>query len=372
MNFPTINTIDQVLPYVRHREEFKVSEKGNYTVINYMVSMEDSFDCPIRRECRGLVFNSDGKLISRPYHKFHNLNEKEHTQLHNVDFKRSHIFMEKLDGSMVHACILNQQIRLMTRAGITDESLAAERFIQNNKDYYSFLGFVLTLGWCPIFEWCSRSKPNVIRYASDNLILTGLRALNSGKYADYDYMNFACSLYRIPLVQVFSYKECIESIAEQVKNWTNREGIVIRYNDGEMLKIKSLDYVLKHKARDEINLEKNVLSIILEDKLDDVLSLLSEEDHKKLSEFQHNFWVGFNDTIFYLKDLYHSVDHSESDDKQFSLNFVSRHDKKYRSFLFAIHRNKDLRQELIEYIKFHLGSSTRIETVRWVWGNHRW
>jgi hypothetical protein len=77
--FPSIEHIDDVLPHVENWPEFRVIEKDFYTVINYMVSNLDTFmdinndphGMVIRRECRGLIFDSEtGKLISRPYHKF--------------------------------------------------------------------------------------------------------------------------------------------------------------------------------------------------------------------------------------------------------------------------------------------------------------
>ena len=42
--FPEIRTINDVLPHIAGRDEFIVADKGDYTVINYMVSMADTFD----------------------------------------------------------------------------------------------------------------------------------------------------------------------------------------------------------------------------------------------------------------------------------------------------------------------------------------
>ena len=41
-DFPEINHIDDVLLQIEDRPEFKVMEKGWYTVINYMVAFEDT------------------------------------------------------------------------------------------------------------------------------------------------------------------------------------------------------------------------------------------------------------------------------------------------------------------------------------------
>ncbi len=99
-NFPMIRHISDVLPHIEGREEFIVAEREGYTVVNYVVAMADTFNMypagydgslstydlggAMRRECRGLIFGDDGHLMSRPFHKFFNINERmkpKHTLL---------------------------------------------------------------------------------------------------------------------------------------------------------------------------------------------------------------------------------------------------------------------------------------------------
>lgn len=42
-------------------------------MINYLYTLDNTFDSAVARECRGLKFDPDGKLIARPFHKFFNL-----------------------------------------------------------------------------------------------------------------------------------------------------------------------------------------------------------------------------------------------------------------------------------------------------------
>ena len=102
--FPHIESIDDVLPHIKGRDEFRVTDKGDYTVINYMVNLEETFKwneddalgCAIRRECRGLAFDTEGEIISRPYHKFFNVNEKEETKIDKIDLTHSHVVLENV------------------------------------------------------------------------------------------------------------------------------------------------------------------------------------------------------------------------------------------------------------------------------------
>jgi len=126
--FPKIRHIDDVRPAIEGRDEFIIAERDWGYVINYMVNMPDSFPpvntvvadievisaiedfvgyqvvydlhAALRRECRGMLFYPDGRIMARRYHKFFNVNERDETQAHLLDLNRSHVILEKLDGSM--------------------------------------------------------------------------------------------------------------------------------------------------------------------------------------------------------------------------------------------------------------------------------
>ena len=82
--FPIITHINDVLPAIKGRDEFSVNQHSFGTVILYHYVLEDSFDEPIRPECRGIVFDHFGKLISRPFHKFFNHYQEVQQILSNV------------------------------------------------------------------------------------------------------------------------------------------------------------------------------------------------------------------------------------------------------------------------------------------------
>ncbi len=127
--FPVIKNIDDVLPHIEGRKEFRVLEKDGYSVINYAVAFDTTFEwdhndpvgSAVRRECRGLVFNQDGGIISRPYNKFFNVGEKEETQLNKVNLYEPHIVLEKLDGCCDEDTILITQDGEMTIKNICDK-----------------------------------------------------------------------------------------------------------------------------------------------------------------------------------------------------------------------------------------------------------
>lgn len=188
--FPLIHTIDDVLPHIEGRSEFIVAEREFGTVINYVVSMADTFDMTgpddltgaIRRECRGLKFYPDGTIAARPFHKWFNINERDETQQHVIDLSRSHTIMEKLDGSMIHPMKVGNDVRWMSKMGTTDVALQAENFVDDNPKYLYFASWCINNQLTPLFEWCSRKQKIVIDYPEDKLVLLAARNNITGEY----------------------------------------------------------------------------------------------------------------------------------------------------------------------------------------------
>lgn len=190
--FPTINHINDVLPHIEGREEFIVAERDFGKVVNYMVEMPDTFTLNdsddiggiIRRECRGIKFYPDGKIAARPFHKFFNIGQKEETQPHLIDINKSHIIMDKRDGSMLHPMIVDGSIRWMTKMGITEVSEIAEKFISNNVKYNKFAQWCIEQNLTPIFEYTGPKNQIVISYQQEELTLLAVRHMITGQYLD--------------------------------------------------------------------------------------------------------------------------------------------------------------------------------------------
>jgi RNA ligase len=380
-DFPQIKTIDDVLPHIEGREEFLVMEKEGYTVIKYAVAFEDTFQwdsndpvgSAIRRECRGIIFNQDGELISRPYAKFFNVGEKPETQLNKVNLYESHIVLEKLDGSMIRPIPTVEGFNLATKAGVTDISQQAEEFISDKPHYAKFIHSMFDGKLTPIFEWVSRKNRIVVDYENDNLILTAIRNTEMGNYLPYFNMLDLAEHWNIPVVQAVDglAVQNIELFVKQIREWEDSEGVVLRFDTGHMVKIKSDQYVLRHKTKDAINQEKNVISILLNDDVDDLIPLLTPEDATRIQEFQHAFWLAFEDVAGEIYDLYRQIDKGQSQ-KDFALFAVSSVLPHYQPFMFKLRKGFPIKDLLIEQIRKSLSSQTKIDAARWMWGNLDW
>lgn len=293
--FPNIEHINEVLTAIKDSPEFVVVEKDGYTVINYVVSSDDTFpkvetvNDAIRRECRGLIFDKDGQVIARRYHKFFNVNEKDETQMHNINVSHPHIVLEKLDGSMITPIVINGKARWGTKMGVTDVALPVEVFVTKHLNYSKLALTLFEKELTPIFEWCSRKQRIVLDYPEDQLILTAIRNNFTGEYVSYQEMINIGNMYNIPVVKAFdSNIDDLHKFMQTLQQHEEIEGVVLRFDDGHMVKIKTEWYLRIHKAKDLIMHEHDVCSMILENTIDDAKSFLPEADLDKVNRYEQN------------------------------------------------------------------------------------
>ena len=384
-NFPEIKHIDDVICHIEDWPEFKVMEKDWYTVVNYMVGFDDTFslirkrshyNMKIRRECRGLIFDTaTGKLLSRPYHKFFNVGEREETAIHRINLYEPHVVLEKLDGSMIRPIPTKEGFRLATKAGITDVAMSAEVFIADKPHYATFIKKCIQKETTPIFEWCSRKNRIVVDYPEDQLILTGIRDNDTGSYVNYKTMGQYATAWSIPVVKAVDglAVQNIDLFVKQVREWDDGEGIVLRFDDGHMVKVKADEYVLRHKSKEQISQEKNVLQVILSDSVDDVVPLLTQDDATRLKAFQGAFWASVVDLCIDMDQLFELGDKKYPDKKNFAVEYVQKEiPPMYSPIMYAMKGGAGSRQIIVDMISKSLSTQNKIDQNRWLFGELKW
>jgi RNA ligase len=369
--FPYIQNITDVLPAIEGRDEFVVAVKEGYTVINYNVMMADTFDCDIRRECRGIIFDTaTGEIIRRPYHKFFNVNEREETQDNVVDLSQDHRILEKLDGSMIAPFVVGGDLIWGTKMGATEVAEPVEDFVLLHENYSQFARFLIRRGYTPIFEWCSRKQRIVLDYKEDQLILTAIRDLTTGRYMSLDLVTNTADLYFIPTVRQFEPQSDMRSFIEYVRDLEDREGFVVRFSDGHMIKLKCDWYVQIHKAKEKILQDRNIVELILDDKLDDVKAHLPQEDRDRLTQFECEFNMAVADVVFYLANDLSWIREDLIDRKTFALEHAERYDQYMRALIFKNFDELDHKKywdDVRNTIRNNLTKTVKYEAIRDVW-----
>ena len=371
--FPTITNISDVLPAIEGRDEFVVAVKEGYTVINYNVMMADTFDCPIRRECRGIIFDTEsGDILRRPFHKFFNVNEREETQDHVVDLSQDHRILEKLDGSMIAPFMIwPGEMVWGTKMGATDVAKPVEEFVETHPNYRQFAKFVISRGYTPIFEWCSRKQRIVLDYKEDQLILTAMRDLTTGRYMSRDIMANTADMYFIPMVREFEPQTDMKAFLDYVRDLEDVEGFVVRFSDGHMLKLKCHWYLQIHKAKEAILQDRNIVELILDEALDDVKAHLPQEDRDLLSQFEDNFNRAVLIKSAEIMQLMYQLRDSGIDRKAFALGQAQTVDGYIRPIVF---KNFDVEPsaekidaDVRNTIRNNLTKTVKYEAIREAW-----
>jgi RNA ligase len=360
--FPEINHIDEVRVAIQGRPEFIEATREGYTVFNYMVAHEDSFDCPIRRECRGLVFDENGCVLSRRFHKFFNLGEKEHTLPDNINWNIPHVVLEKLDGSMITPLVIDGNVRWATKMGITDVAIQAEDFIASKPDilYEQFALLCHEHNMTPIFEFISPDNRIVLPYKESKLIILAIRENVSGKYLPPEAVRVNAYRYNIPVVDQY------HGLLDDLKNQTDMEGVVVRFENGEMIKIKTEWYVAIHKAKENILFEKNVIKLILEEKIDDILPNLPDSDKERVIHFKEGLLMNIElEVMTVLTTLIHFQANGITR-KQFATEYAPKINPFTRSILFACWDNNEvhIRDKVIALVLKNCSSQKDVDSIR--------
>lgn len=355
-DFPKIMHINDVLPAIKDSTEFIVVEKEGYQVVNYVVMTNDTFPDMVtlneeddedaydsvcwfnyhyamRRECRGLIFDMSGRLINRRYHKFFNANERPETAVDGIDWSQPHVILEKLDGSMVSPCYVGGVVRWMTKMGITDTSMQAEVFVATRPDYTELANYYLSHDFTPVFEWCSQQNRIVLDYPEDSLVLTAIRDNHTGNYFGHDTLVMVANRFGVDVVKAWPSNITHDVLMNVVRQSDDVEGVVIRFDDGHMVKVKSDWYVKIHKVKSLLGNERDVVAMILNNQVDDLIPVLPAEDIEKIKLFADRIIRAIDQAALRLE---HSVKLSRNtmDRKTFALEHASYFNPVIRGMIF--------------------------------------
>ncbi len=385
--FPVIDHLDQVLEAIAGRDEFIVAEREGFTVLNYLINFEDTFPVPntkdaalnrlytLRRECRGLKFYPDGTVAARPYHKFFNINERPETAADKLDFTLGFVILNKLDGSMVHPLLLNGVVNWSTKMGITDVAALALQYVDKSEmKYEQFALDMITAGFTPIFEWCSRSCRIVVDYPEDQLVLTAIRDMKTGEYTHHADMVALADPYGFPVIDAWGGG--FDGLAEFLVATSGQEGVegyVMRWDNGHMGKAKNEWYCNLHKVKELLEYEKDVIGLILREDQDDAKAFMNDEDKVKIDSFAEDLYREMTATAERLEWVVIAAkDNLNKSKKRFAMEIVPNYSKLDAGLLYRIWDDKDPLTEVKNTVLDGTGSSTKVEHIRPLIGGIKW
>jgi RNA ligase len=371
--FPIIERIEDVLPAIAGCDEFIVAEREGYRVINYNVGFADTFNIDendvmenhgrmipkgvMRRECRGLIFLADGRLMSRPFHKFFNVGERAETQPNVLDMSQPHTVFEKMDGSMIRPIWVGGQLRLATKMGVTDTAVEAERIATRSQ--MEWMQIMFSQGVTPLFEFISPENRIVLEYDRKELVLLAMRLNRTGEYMDVREMD---GNEFFPVVPHYgSVDGNVDEYIARQRGKAGREGDVIRFDNGHMLKVKNDWYVRVHKVKDQIRTDRHILALLLNGELDDVKAHIGQADRDRVDAYERRFHDAFRAKLADLEEKARfAMEQAGGDRKTLAVIVLPRMDlpKLEWGFMFNVANGKNMNEMLMAFVQSKLGGTT--------------
>lgn len=284
--------------------QFKKEQVGGslFTTVNYMLADRDLFKSEYGLELRGVCFDQCGKIASRPFHKFFNLNENEETQKSIVKSKlwcndKSYAML-KIDGSMVTPVLLrDDKVVFKTKKSFySDVAIKANAYVPDSVKKLSFN--LLSCGMTPIFEFTHPEHKIVINYGSEpKFTLLAIRSNYSGAYVDIDLLKSVADEYNIAVAETFRWEDVIDDSSSE-----GIEGYVL-VSGTDRFKVKTKWYLDRHHMLDVR--ERDIAEMYLNEVLDDMIPemLQAEVDMERVEEIKREILADIEDTVLTVNEI---------------------------------------------------------------------
>ena len=226
---------------------------------------------PEIRKYRGLILDSSGKIIGKPFDKFHNL--EEYSENGNIgrlpDYSDFEVY-DKLDGSLGISYKYSGGVAIATRGSFTsDQSLWSTNYL--NEKYPDFnppddLTF--------LFEILYKENRIVVDYGYEGLVL--LSVFRKDQELSREEVEVISKEYGFELVEKFDGIKDFNNIRNLYAR-DNAEGFVVKFDNGLRVKLKYKEYCRLHKIVTGIN-SKIIWEMLKENKdFDEILDHVPDE-----------------------------------------------------------------------------------------------
>jgi len=339
----------------------------NISVFNYRLAQHKDFASPLEDrpevkayEMRGLtfVFNKDGSLFNRflLLEKFFNLNQVTDSMYSIVkDYKIKYV-NNKEDGSIASFIKLpNGKVLGKSKMGFdNDQANGINRIYRERNDVKEFVNWCLSNNITAIFEYVSPANRIVLRYLEEDLILLRMRDNKTGKHLDIkDYLDKIGTIRIAPFEDDFKdLDNLIELTAKQV----DKEGVIVQAEDKSgkdfFFKIKTPWYMERHGLlTDDIYRENIIVGYILDDKIDDILGQIPEDEkeaHERIDKIIKIVKKSINDKVEEINEAYKHFKDLNISRKDYALGYIKNNSN--FSFVMNMIKAEELKKMSAEEI----------------------
>jgi len=242
----------------------------------------------ITKQCRGLVTDNEGNVVARPFKKFFNIEEKQHTPTEEFDV------YEKMDGSLGILFNYKGEWILATRGSFTsDQSVKGTELLK--KYEYTRLNPDYTY----LFEIIYPENRIVCSYDFEDLVLLGMIhtqsgyevSIHSNNDEDVRFKNLLNNL-GFNIVRKYDGIRDYTFLKQVIAD--SHEGFVVKFSNGDRLKIKGEEYLRLHKIMTNISTTGVWEVLSTGGKMEDYLKDVPDEFYKKVKmyvqDLNYNFY----------------------------------------------------------------------------------
>ena len=196
----------------------------------------------ITLQCRGLVTDNNGDVIAYPFKKFFNIEENRHTPTENFEV------YEKMDGSLGILFFYEGKWVVATRGSFTSpQSVKARELLDTKYNLES-----IPKGYTTLFEIIYPENRVVVDYGDEEkLVVLGMTNRFNGKELDYESLVNMHSESGIPVVKRYDGIKDYSTLKGMIES--NAEGFVVKFSNGDRMKIKGEEYLRLHKIMTNVS-----------------------------------------------------------------------------------------------------------------------
>lgn len=285
--------------------------------------------------CRGLVTDIEGNIVARPFRKFFNMEEKRHTP--TSDFE----VMDKMDGSLGILFNYNGEWVMATRGSFISEQ-AIKGFEMLQKYDYQRLPKEYTY----MFEILYKQNRIVVEYDFEDLVLLGMIETKTGYevdlYGKSDDIRYSNLINNLGFIVVKKYDGITDysTLKGMVKD--NEEGFVVKFSNGDRMKIKGEEYLRLHKIMTNVS-TKAVWEVLSSGgSMVELLSHVPDEFYDKIKSYEKDLRYQFMSIREYCGKAHDGFRYGKFGDvdpepskKEFA-EFVMKNYSKFSGLLFAM------------------------------------
>ena len=358
------------------------------TIWNYSprVQYERLWD-DITMQCRGLVTNSKGDIVARPFKKFFNYEEHKPEDLPNEDYE----VYEKMDGSLGILFYYERELThserykiwfvnnyetgmeyyegylpdfndpyfeptpktkgewiIATRGSFTSPQSIKGRELLEKYDYNR-----LAKDYTYLFEIIYPENRIVCNYDFEDLILLGMIHTKTGDEVnihndDNQDIRLRNLIKNLNLKIVTLYKtwgEGYDLLKEEISK--DKEGYVIRFKNGFRMKIKGDEYVRLHRILTNVS-NRDIWEYLKDNRpFDELLEKVPDEFNNWVKETARDLTIRFDNIDKDYTEIYENLKSRNLDRKEFAIR--AKH-YRHSNILFNMLDGKEHKQNIWKII----------------------